>query len=189
MQNPSFDFLRSKFDTSEETFLILVSMASKRELSVGEAIVKQGGKSNKIAFLTSGLMRAHRTLESGKEITKNIFTPISFVGGFSSMVKNEPSLFSYEALVDSTVFEINFDEFITISKTNIDISNLYNRVLEHVFILYETKQLQTMTLNATQRYLALKKQIPNIDNLIPQYQIASYLNISAVQLSRIRKDL
>lgn len=189
MDNPNFDFLKSKFHISKETFLILKNRASRRKLKIGEDIVKQGGKSNNIAFLTSGLMRAYCTLESGKEITKNIFTPIGFVGGFSSIVKDEPSLFCYEALVDSTVYEVNFEEFIQISKTNIDISNLYNRILEYVFIVYETKQLESMALNATERYLVLKKQIPDIDNLIPQYQIASYLNISPVQLSRIRKEL
>ena len=78
---------------------------------------------------------------------------------------------------------------IKISKANIDISNLYNRILESVYILYEAKQLETAALDATQRYLQLKRRIPNIENLIPQYQIASYLNISPVQLSRIRKSL
>ncbi|WP_296383153.1 Crp/Fnr family transcriptional regulator [Winogradskyella sp.] len=189
MDNPNFDFLKSRFHVSKETFLILKSLATKRKLTAGEEMVKQGGKSSKIAFLTSGLMRAFSTLESGKQITKNIFTPISFVGAFSSLIKDEPSLLCYEALVDSEVFEVNFNEFIKISKTNIDISNLYNRILEYVFIMYERKQLETMALNGTERYLSLKKQIPNIDNLIPQYQIASYLNISPVQLSRIRKEL
>jgi len=189
MNNPLFDFLKSKFHISKETFLILKNLSTKRKLLAGKNIVKQGGKSNKIAFLTSGLMRAFSTLESGKQITKNIFTPIGFVGAFSSLVKDEPSVFCYEALVDSEVFEVDFNEFIKISKTNIDISNLYNRILEFIFIMYERKQLEIMSLNGTERYLALKKQIPNIDNLIPQYQIASYLNISSVQLSRIRKAL
>ncbi len=189
MDNTNFDFLKSKFHISKETFLILSSMASKRKLTVGEGIVKQGGKSNKIAFLTSGLMRAFSILESGKQITKNIFSPISFVGAFSSIIKDEPSLLCYEALVDSVVYEINFSEFLKISKTNIDISNLYNRILEYVFIMYERKQMEAMALNGTERYQSLKIQIPNIDNLIPQYQIASYLNISPEQLSRIRKEL
>ncbi|WP_299120657.1 Crp/Fnr family transcriptional regulator [uncultured Winogradskyella sp.] len=189
MDNPNFDFLKSKFHVSKETFLILKNLASIRKLKIGEDIVKQGGKSNKMGFLTSGLMRAYCTLESGKEITKNIFTPIGFVGAFSSILKNESSLLCYEALIDSVIYEVDFKEFIKISKTNIDISNLYNRILEYVFIVYETKQLESMTLNATERYLVLKKQIPNIDNLIPQYQIASYLNVSPVQLSRIRKEL
>ena len=189
MDNPNFDFLKSKFHVSKDTFLILKNLASIRKLKTGENIVKQGGKSNKIAFLTSGLMRAYSTLESGKEITKNIFAPIGFVGALSSILKNEPSVLCYEALVDSTIYEVNFEEFIKISKTNIDISNLYNRILEYVFIVYETKQLESMALNATERYLVLKRQIPNIDNLIPQYQIASFLNISPVQLSRIRKGM
>ncbi len=189
MNNPNFDFLKSKFHVSKETFLILKSLASIRKLKAGEDIIKEGRKTKTIAFLTSGLMRAFTTLESGKKITKNIFSPISFVGAFSSLVKDEPSLLCYEALVDSVVFEVNFKEFIKLSKTNIDISNLYNRILEYVFVMYERKQLDSMTMNGTEKYLSLKKQIPNIDNLIPQYQIASYLNISAVQLSRIRKEL
>ncbi|WP_411893174.1 Crp/Fnr family transcriptional regulator [Winogradskyella sp. A2] len=189
MDDPSFDFLKSKFHVTKETYKVLEDLAKKRKLKSGECIVRQGNKSNNVAFLTSGLMRAYSTLESGKEITKNIFVPISFVGPFSSILKDKPALFCYEALVDSTVFEINFYDFIKISKTNIDISTLYNRILESVFIMYETKQLETAALDATQRYLELKRRIPNIENLIPQYQIASYLNISPVQLSRIRKAL
>jgi len=37
--------------------------------------------------------------------------------------------------------------------------------------------------------LKFKKDNPGIENLIPLYHIASYLNITPVQLSRIRKDL
>jgi CRP-like cAMP-binding protein len=189
MGDPNFDFLKSKFHVSKETYVLLQNLASKRKLKTGESIVKQGGKSQKIAILITGLMRAYSTLESGKQITKNIFTPISFVGALSSLIRNKPSLLCYEALVESVIFEIDFNEFIEMSKTNIELSNLYNRILEHIFIMYETIQLEIMTLDGTQRYLSLKSQIPNIDNLIPQYQIASYLNISPVQLSRIRKAL
>ncbi|WP_299112590.1 Crp/Fnr family transcriptional regulator [uncultured Winogradskyella sp.] len=189
MVDPNFDFLKSKFHISKEVYIILQNLASKRKLRAGENIVKQGGKSKKIAFLVTGLMRAYSTLESGKQITKNIFTPINFVGAFSSLIKDKPSLLCYEALVDSVVFEVDFNQFIEISKTNIEVSNFYNRILEYVFVMYEKKQLETMALDGTQRYLSLKKQIPNIDNLIPQYQIASYLNISPVQLSRIRKKI
>lgn len=189
MKDPNFDFLKSKFHVSKETYAILQKLASKRRLKAGEALIKQGGKSKKIAFLVSGLMRSFSTLESGKQITKNIYTPISFAGGFSSLISNKPSLICYEALVDSVVFEVNFDDFLKITKTNISISNLYNRILEYIFIVYEKKQLETMALSSRERYLSLIKKIPNIENLIPQYQIASYLNITPVQLSRIRKEL
>ena len=38
-------------------------------------------------------------------------------------------------------------------------------------------------------YLKLIGQIPEINDLIPQFHIASYLGITPVQLSRIRKKL
>ena len=44
-------------------------------------------------------------------------------------------------------------------------------------------------LNALERYLCLKKEIPNIENLIQLNQIANYLNITPVQFSRIRKNI
>jgi hypothetical protein len=48
---------------------------------------------------------------------------------------------------------------------------------------------ELLTLNATGRYLKLQKRIPNIDNMINQYHIASNLGITPIQLSRIRKKL
>ena len=189
MEDPNFDYLKSRFHISKETYIALGRLSQRRKLKSGETLVEQGRKSNKVDFLTSGLMRAYNTHESGKEITKNIFAPISFVGAFSSIVRNKPSVFCYEALTDAVIFEIDFNQFIKATQEHIEISQFYNRILEYVFIVYENKQIETMTLNAKQRYLNLKAQIPNIDTLIPQYQIASYLNVSAVQLSRIRKSL
>ncbi|WP_422106938.1 Crp/Fnr family transcriptional regulator [Winogradskyella sp.] len=189
MEDPNFDFLRSKFHISKETFEILERLSSYKEIKQGEILVEQGSKSNNIAFLSSGLIRAYLVLESGKEITKNLYSDFSFVGPFSSILKNEGSLLTHKALTDSILYEIDFKGFVAHTKTNIELSNLYNRVLEDLFIFYEKKYLDHISLNATERYQILKKRIPNIDNLIPQYQIASYLNITAVQLSRIKKDL
>ena len=46
-----------------------------------------------------------------------------------------------------------------------------------------------ISLDATARYLQLLKQNPTIEDSISQYHIASYLGITAVQLSRIRKKI
>ncbi|WP_323787218.1 Crp/Fnr family transcriptional regulator [Psychroserpens sp.] len=189
MENPSFDFLKSKFNVSKDTFLILKNLSSRKTLKSGDTIIKQGGKSTKLYFLTSGLMRSVRVSEAGKEYTKNIYSPISFVGPLSSILTKKPSFLTYEALTNCEVYEVDFNDFFSLTETIIEISNVYNRVLEYLFIVYEKKQFETISLNATERYQLLKSRIPDIDDLIAQYQIASYLNITAVQLSRIRKEM
>jgi hypothetical protein len=54
---------------------------------------------------------------------------------------------------------------------------------------YEKRQLELISMDAKQRYLTLINEIPEIETLIPQYQIASYLSVTPVQLSRIRKKI
>lgn len=189
MGNSNFDFLKSKMNVSKETFLILKNLSTRKILKAGDDIIKQGGMSSKVYFLFSGLMRSVRLTETGKEYTKNIYSPISFVGPFSSILTKKPSFLTYEALTGCEAYEVDFKDFFSLTETNIEISNVYNRVLEYLFLVYEKKQFESISLNATERYQLLKSRIPNIDDQIAQYQIASYLNITAVQLSRIRKDL
>ena len=73
--------------------------------------------------------------------------------------------------------------------SNQEILQLYNNLLELIFIKLEDRFYELSTLNATELYLKFKKYNPGIENLIPLYHIASYLNITPVQLSRIRADL
>lgn len=187
--NPNLVFLNSFLDVSEETFSQLAGIAVYRKLETGVQIGKSEEIPTKIYMLISGVMRAYLGSESGKEFNKNFFMPFSFVGAFTGLIKKQPSLLVYEALTDCKVYEVDFETFMALCKKDINVSNLYNRVLEHVFIKYEERQLELISMDAKQRYLRLCKRIPDIENLITQYQIASYLSITPVQLSRIRKKL
>jgi hypothetical protein len=53
----------------------------------------------------------------------------------------------------------------------------------------ESEIFSLAVLDASERYLKLQEEIPDIDNIMTQYHIAAYLNITPVQLSRIRKKL
>lgn len=187
--NPNLVFLNSFLDISEETFSKLSDIAVYRKFETGKLIGKPGEVPTKIYMLISGVMRAYLGSETGKEYNKNFFMPFSFVGAFTGLIKRQPSTLIYEALTDCKVYEVDFETFMVLCKEDINISNLYNRVLEHVFIKYEERQLELISMDATQRYLKLIKKIPEIEHLISQYQIASYLSITPVQLSRIRKKL
>ena len=78
--------LKSKFHVSKETFLILKNLATKRKLKTGENIVKQGGKSNKVAFLTSKpndvvltTLYSRMVTKFGLNFSMNIFSTVEAV--------------------------------------------------------------------------------------------------------------
>jgi len=187
--NPNFIFLKSHFNVTEETFLLFQKISKPISLKAHVAIAKEGEMPSKVYLLTKGIMRVYFNSESGKEHNKNIFYPISFVGSLTALINKAPSELTYETLTECNVIEMDFAELMHLRETNLNVSNFYNSILEFVFASYEKRQLEFLSLDATQRYLNLRKRIPKIDDLIPQYQIASYLNITPVQLSRIRKNL
>lgn len=188
--NANFVFLNSFAQIDETTFKKLQKITSYKILKKNEIIAKENEiPSPKVYMLVSGIMRAYINAESGKQYNKKLFAPKSFVGPLTAIITKKPSKLTYETLTECKVLEANFDAFLDMCKTDIKLSNFYNRILELLFIEYETRNIELMSLNATQRYLNLRRRIPNIDDLIPQFQIASFLNITPVQLSRVRKKL
>lgn len=188
--NANFVFLNSFAQIDEATFKKLQKITSYKTLGKHEIIAKEGEiPSQKVYMLISGIMRAYINAESGKQYNKKLFAPKSFVGPLTAIITKKQSGLTYETLTECKVFEVDFVTFLNMCKTDIKLSNLYNRALERIFIEYERRSIELMSLNATQRYLNLRQCIPNIDDLIPQFQIASFLNITPVQLSRVRKKL
>lgn len=168
---------------------LFTSNTTLKSYKKGDVIVHQGLIPNEFYILTKGVLRSFITDTKGNEHTRTIFTPISTSGSLSSLISQTPSDASYDCLTDAEILVGDFDIFRKLTEKNHEISLFYNSVLESIFIRTEKRFYELSVLNGTERYLRLKQEIPNIENLIPQYHIASYLNISAVQLSRIRKKL
>jgi CRP-like cAMP-binding protein len=187
--NQNFEFLKKFGNISEQSFKKLQKLTTLRKVPANTVLCKSGTIPKYIYMLVSGVINAFVTSESGKYFNKRLYTPISFAGALTSMLKNEPSEVTYTSLTECKFFELNFEEFKRLCREEFEIGRLYVKVLEHAFIAYEERNLDLMRLDATQRYLKLRDEVSNIDDLIPQYQIASYLNITPVQLSRIRKKI
>jgi hypothetical protein len=57
---------------------------------------------------------------------------------------------------------------------------------EYLFVKKEKREIELVTLEVKERYAIFQKEHLNLEQLIPQYHIASYLGITPTQLSRIR---
>lgn len=114
---------------------------------------------------------------------------MQIIGAFSALVTGKSTKTAYDCLTNCEMYVGNFERFKKLASVNIEISNLYYSLLELTFIRMESRIFELSVLDAKQRYLKLQKKVPQIEELIPQYHIASSLNVSAVQLSRIKKEL
>jgi len=179
----------SKYHTlSSESLDEFLKLFKQKNYQKNDVLYKSGEESSCFFILTEGIARSVVTDKNGKEKTRTLFKSPAI---FSSLV---PSLYSgpsveFNCLTDVILHEGDFDQFIELTQKRHDISILYNKFLEEAFIYMQEKVTNLSTLDATERYLLLKKQIPDIENLIQLNHIASYLNITSIQLSRIRKKV
>ena len=183
------DFISNFGELPKKSTDKLLSLISLKSFKKNHVLAKIGEMPVNFFILKKGIVRSYYTDEKGKEYIRNIFTPVKTTGALGALISGKPSRLYYDCLSDCEAYVINFKDFKKLANSDKHISNLYSKVLEIIFLLLESKIYDLSVLNATERYLKLKRQIPDIENLIPQYHIASYLNITPVQLSRIRKEI
>jgi CRP-like cAMP-binding protein len=182
-------FVNQVHPLSEEAMSLFKSIIKERPMSKNETFVSIGEVPSTFYILKKGVARAFVVDEKGKEYIRTLFVPIATSGSLSALIKNKPAESTYQCLTDCDFLEGDYLKFIQLTKENHELALFHVKVLESVFLNVVKRINELTTLNATQRYLKLKKEIPEVENLIQQYHIASYLNITAVQLSRIRKEL
>lgn len=187
--NSLTDFTDKFQDIPKDNIELFLNLASEKKYKKNEIITSVGEISKDFYIIKSGIVRSFFIDKKGKEFTRYLSTSNKTTGSLSSLLSKQPNKLTYECLTDCVVYKLNFEKFKKLTKQDILISNLYSNMMENIFLFMELRIQNLAVLNATERYLKLKEDIPDIDNLIPQYHIASYLNVSAVQLSRIRKEL
>ena len=63
------------------------------------------------------------------------------------------------------------------------------RLIAEYYYIYQDQRIKnTYALTPKQRYDSISQVFPNINNRAPQHMIASYLGITPVHLSRLKKQ-
>lgn len=187
--NLYYNYIRSFYPLSRKDFDLLLEKSKPLKLKPKSTLVELDKKPENIYLLVKGVVRSFVILENGKEITKSLFSDMELCSSLTALIKQKPSKLVYETLTDCDILELNFNEFKELSNNNIEILKVYVNYLENLYSRNEDKHLDVLSKDAKTRYLELRKRIPEIENLIPQYQIAAFLNITPVQLSRIRSTI
>lgn len=89
--------------------------------------------------------------------------------------------------MDCNIWRMKFRTIEELSENDCDLERLRRKIAESFFVWNEKKQLEMSMLDAKERYRIFQQEYPGVEELIPQYHVASYLGISPTQLSRIRK--
>lgn len=145
---------------------------------------------NHISFIESGVVRLYIPKEnSEKEITFGFSFKDQFISAYDSFLTRQPSAYELEALTETTLLSITYDDLQDVYKTT-EIGNLIGRLAaERLFLIKSKREQHLLNLTAEERYLKLFKERPELIRIIPLKYISSYIGVTAQALSRIRRRL
>lgn len=122
-------------------------------------------------------------------ISAYFFTEKMFAGAYDSFISQKPSKHHIETIEDSEVLSISYKEFQQLLKYNPKFNELVRKILEERFLALHDLFTSQILDSPEERYIKLQKERPDLINRIPQHQIATYLGVTPVSLSRIRNRI
>ena len=155
--------------------------------SKGESIFIQGASDTSLYFVRSGLLKAYYTTPDGKEYVKSFLTASDVIGSLSSSYEGGACSFSLVCLENSSLVEVPFAVIYDLSKKNQSIASSMIEVLLQFSMKKEKREFEFLCLSAEERYRHLEKESPTILRSVTQNDLARYLGITPVGLSRIKK--
>lgn len=182
---------RKIYNIKDSTITRLEESLISRNYAKGDTIISQGIKSEYLFIIKSGMVRCFYTdINEGTEATLlfgiegNLFTSLA------SIVYNQPSQTSYEAISDVEVYCIKFDDYWTLCDECPDLMRWQTHY--QLYQLYTLEKRSTLTgigdaYTRYQQYIKMRGK--DTISKIPLKYISQYLNISQETLSRIRNRI
>lgn len=155
----------------------------------GDIVAGSHQQNDVFLILKEGIASSYIIDDKGKERLRTLFTPMTIIASIDKIMKRPLANAEYKCLTDCTFYTSSLKQVLELQNECHDISLLFNRISEEYYAAVISRINSLTLLDAKERYLLLKKTFPTIESHIPLYQIASYLNITPIQLSRVRKEI
>lgn len=151
----------------------------------GDVVLSEGETCRHMYFVEHGMVRQYY-YKGGRDVTEHFSYEGRIVLCIESFLKQEPSHLIVEALENSRLYGIPYDELHQLADKNKEIEQLFRHILEHMLISSQVHADSQRFENATERYLRLLNTKPEILLRAPMLHIASYLQMQPETLSRVR---
>ncbi|MCI4668974.1 MAG: cyclic nucleotide-binding domain-containing protein [Bacteroidia bacterium] len=173
---------------SEEELSDFLGFCYEENYPKKSIICGPGSIPDEIFFLEKGIIRVMITDPKGKEHSLHFTLENQFICDYTQYLLRRPSIYTLECLEDSKVVVLP-RKAIDWGYENLKEGQKFGRLIaEFYFIYLDTRINDQYSLSSKERYDNINKTFPNIHNRVSQHMIASYLGISSVHLSRLKKE-
>jgi signal-transduction protein with cAMP-binding, CBS, and nucleotidyltransferase domain len=142
---------------------------------------------NEIFFINKGILRVIVHDKEGRDHTIHFALENQFIADYSSFIQQQPSLYTLQALEETEVV-IMPRSAVDWGYKNLKEGDKLGRLIAEFYFIYQDNRIKNLYARTPkERYDTITEVFPNIHKRVPQHMIASYLGITPVHLSRLKK--
>lgn len=179
--------MKQMIHISEEELNNFLSQTITKTFKRQEIISRPNAIPNEIFFINKGLIRVFITDNEGTDHSIHFALENQFIADYSSFIQKQSSLYNLQALevTEAVVLPRTAIEW---GYTHLTEGQKMGRLIAEFYFIYQDDRIKNMYARTPkQRYDSITDVFPNIHNRVPQHMIASYLGITPVHLSRLKK--
>ena len=188
-----FDLIRKNIEKnvriSDEEFNYFTSLLKRKRLRKKQFLLEEGEVCTEECFVNSGCLRMYKLNDKGQEHILQFAVADWWIGDQLSFTTGEPSEFFIDALEDSEVLLIDKDKLEQLYRDVPTFERSFRIGFQNSYAALQQRILSGLSQSAEEKYLGFIKRYPDLEQKLPQHQVASYLGITPESLSRIRKQL
>ena len=164
----------------------LTSIFYQRTMKKNDFFIREGEKSTEIGFILKGAFRSFYIDEKGNEITKYFHTEGSLLFSYLAHLTQNDSTYYLQALEDSEILVTPIADFEKIMEGNYQLLLFNKKMIESALVMKEEHAISFKLWNSKERYNHFSTSFPELEQRIKQCDLASYLGITPVSLSRLK---
>lgn len=168
---------------------LMMSHGKLLTLKKGEYLCRIGESTNVCGYVKSGYL-IYGMVGVSRQITIGGFAfPDSLCGDYPSCMHNEPASFDLVAGCRTEIWVIDATILPSLYKESPEYCEHGRIFMESAYNSLLRRYCSLCAKTPTERYIELIREHPQIEQDVPQIEIAKYLHISSIHLCRIRKKI
>ena len=152
----------------------------------GSSICATGQVEQRFYIVRSGVQKLSFP-HDGQDICVGFAYDGSWSGEFVSFVTRKPASFDVVAITDSVLLGIAYEDLQMLYREMPVMERFGRLILEQLLTGRATREVEQLSLSAEERYDRLVARSPQLLQLVPQKDIASYLRMTPETFSRLRR--
>ena len=189
IQTPDFQKVMQKYKFLKiEDLMKLMSIGKLQLIPKNDCFIHAGDTVKKVGFIISGLIRFYH-LKDGEEFNIVFKKEFETASSFETIILNQPSSYSFEALEDTQMMVYDYDEMEALFIQNHQLERFGRYFIQQELVQAVKIYEGHLFYSPEERYLKFLQDYPDLMNRIPLKHLSSFLGITTVSLSRIRKRI